>query len=107
MREINHHWTAGRVRKHLCVRFWRFGNPLRELWRWLTGQRHRPVSIVPARGGRGNDFCYCPTGRTTEFRVELFGWGFWGWLSRDTTRRPCVCEQIVEAFVVRTTGGES
>ena len=101
MREINRRWKAGRVQKHLCVRFWRSGGLLQNVWQWITGQRsrwYRPLQIAPCAGSYGNGNCYCGTGRTTTFRLEAFGWGFWGWLSRDTTRRPCSCEKIVWLF---------
>jgi hypothetical protein len=95
MREINRYWTVRGVRKHLCIRFWYHGNPLRSLWNYLTG-KHWWATPVDwwFFGRRENGQCYCPTGRMQTFRLEVFGCGFFGWLSRDPTPRPCVCTKV-------------
>lgn len=98
MREFNRHWTRGRSRRHLCIRFWWGGNPIRAWWRWFTGAEPRkgwgpPVEMY-CRGSR-HGFCYCDQGRTTTFRFAFFGVGMWGWLTRDTCPHPCHCDKIM------------
>ncbi len=98
MREFNWRWTVRGVRKHLCIRVWFNANPLRTLWRWLTGRavygRWNPPLTIYCNGANGNSGCYCPVGRTETFRIELFECGMWGWLSRNPVKRPCVCDKV-------------
>jgi hypothetical protein len=98
MREYHWRWTVRGVRKHLTVRMWWNRNPLRSLWLWLCGRvtysRWHPPFTARCSGMTGNGYCYCPTGRMEEFRLELFEVGLWGWLSRDVMKRPCHCELV-------------
>ncbi len=102
MNEYRRSWQRHGQRMHLTVRAWRGGNPLRAAWRWLVGRqsRYRPswepaiefeLRTLPHSNGR----CYCPYGSETQFRLSLFGWGFWGWLSRDRTPLPCWCDVVI------------
>lgn len=88
--ELNHYWSIGKMQKRLMVRWWnhRIRNPLywfrRSAWEfWLkTSPGH-------------NGYCYCPCGSTTDLRITVTGIGIWISLSRDTTKRPCVCDNVV------------
>ncbi len=98
MRELTRYWSVRGIRRSFFIRGWWHGNPLRSLVRWLAGyepwRTSSPVK-VDLHGLSGHQCgCYCPTGRTTTFRVELFGVGFWGQLSRNWTVRPCSCDKI-------------
>ncbi len=101
MTELNRYWNAGKVRKHLCLRWWgsryQLRNLPRYLWLWLCGRYWRkwPVTVALYHHVRSQDQCYCPQGCQTYFRVEFFGLGSWGWLSRDWTPRPCHCDKII------------
>ena len=93
MSDLVWRWSVRGTGRVLTLRWW-WNSPLRGLWYWLRGKsvwfecRLRTVH-------RENGFCYCPTGSTSEVRLAAFGCGLWLWLSRDLTKRPCVCETIV------------
>lgn len=86
MKEISRHWRDGTRgwRMHFC---------------WLCGRatwwRDPPITLEFYTRPRDQTPCYCPTGSTTYFRLEFFGVGCWGWLSRDWTRRPCPCDRAM------------
>lgn len=98
MREYNRRWRSNGQRKHFCIRWWRHGNPLWDFCRWVVYGHWRrwrgfdPVRVELRTIPHCNDECYCPEGSETRFRLEFFGWGCWGWLSRSWTPQPCVCE---------------
>ena len=64
MWEFNRYWRAHGPRRHLCVRGWWGGNPLRSLWRWLMGRatwwKRLLVTFEFYTRPRDNDRCYCP-----------------------------------------------
>ena len=99
MREFVKHYRVGRSRRELFVRWWSFGRPLRAAWRRLTFRPRRnecPPFEATLRTRHGHQQgCFCPTGTTTELRLELFGCGVWLHLSRDLTARPCPCDKIM------------
>lgn len=105
LRELNRRWTWGGVRYRLCVRWWgpNAGSVryvLGSLWRLITATDYftdRPRVELRSRS-QDQDECYCPAGVTTTFRVDGFGHGCWGWLSRSWVKRPCVCDQVMDEW---------
>ncbi len=94
MREFNWRWKTNGVRKSLTLRLWHHGNPLTAFIRWLAGKAHYSRPDAYFVGHSVNPACYCPSGRTLSFRLELFGWGLIGWYGIDPVSHPCSCDHL-------------
>ncbi len=90
------------VRGRLWFIRWWWQNPICNFigyWRyrfpgWWAGKPEFMLRTVP----HCNPICYCPEGSVTELRVAALGCGVWFHWGRDWVKRPCVCQQVVEAF---------
>ena len=94
MSEFNFRWQRGNIRNHFCIRWW-YRNPLRGFYRWLMDLGwwdDRPELELRTRVGEAE--CYCPGGITTDYRLQLWGVGCWGWWRRDWVEHPCTCNKV-------------
>lgn len=94
MTELTRYWQAGRMNKSLLIRRWWWPS-LYQLREWWRGKKYSSPVEIRLRTWQHCGLCYCPTGSTTDLRVNILGIGFWASLTRDWTPKPCHCDKIM------------
>lgn len=93
MRQRRWYLNRGPWRYEISATFWRPTIDrwwFRSLWNWLYIDGSWPI-VRAELNTSGPGLCYCPTGSTTNFYFNVFGFGMRWWIHRDRGPRPCLC----------------